>query len=99
MLTVGNHLVEDTAWVLRFTSTQDPIIGRDEYEVAVDRLKKAGYRIKPGGWEKFSALRSQYASVVNQLALLLALPPAQWVGDRSYIPHRTRRRRSKPAGS
>jgi hypothetical protein len=100
MLTVGNHFVEDTAWVLGLKTQPDAIIDRDEYQVAVERLKKAGYRIKEvGGWEKFSKLRSQYGSVVNQVALLLAVPAAEWVGDRSYIPHRQRRRRPKPAGS
>jgi len=97
MLTVGNHFVEDTAYVLRLKSQPDPIIDRDEYQAAVDRLKKAGYRIREGGWEKFRKLRSQYGSVVNQLALLLAVPPAEWVGDRSYLPHRQRGRRAKPA--
>ncbi len=92
MLTVGNHFVDDTAWVLRLKNQPDPIIGRDEYEVAVDRLKEVGYRIKGGGWEKFSKLRSPYGSVVNQVALLLAVPPAEWVGDRSYLPHRQRAR-------
>jgi hypothetical protein len=96
MLTVGNHFVEDTAWVLRLTNQLDPIIDRDEYKVAVDRLRKAGYGIKDSGWEKFSKLRSQYASVVNQLALLLAVPPAEWVGDRSYLPHRQRARARRP---
>ena len=96
MLTVGNHFVEDTAWVLGLNPQPDAIIDRDEYQVAVERLKKAGYSIKEaGGWEKFSKLRSQYGSVVNQVALLLAVPAAEWVGDRSYIPHRQRRRRAK----
>jgi hypothetical protein len=99
MVIVGNHFAEDTAWVLRFRGEPDAIIDRDEYQAAVERLKKAGYRVKEGGWEKFSKLRSQYGSMVNQLALLLAVPPAEWVGDRSYLPHRQRRRRTKPAAS
>jgi hypothetical protein len=96
MLTVGIHFVEDTGWVLALKSSQEAIVDQEEYQIAVDRLKKAGYQIKEGGWEKFRKLRSQYASVVNQVALLLAVPPAEWVGDRSYIPHRQRRRRPKP---
>ena len=96
MLTVGNHFAEDTAWVLRFKADLDAIIGRDEYDAAVERLRKAGYRIKENGWAEFSKLRSKYGSVVNQLALLLAVPAAEWVGDRSYLPHRQRRRRATP---
>lgn len=100
MVLVGNHFAEDTAWVLGFRGEPDAIIGRDEYQAAVDRLRKAGYRIREvGGWEKFSKLRSQYGAVVNQLALLLAVPPAEWVGDRSYLPHRQRRRRARTAAS
>jgi hypothetical protein len=95
MVIVGNHFVEDTSWVLRFSVDPDAIIDRDEYQVAVERLRKAGYRIKEGGWDKFSTLRAKYGSVVNQLALLLAVPAAEWVGDRSYLPHRQRRRRAK----
>jgi hypothetical protein len=95
MLIVGNHFVEDTAWVLRFRGESDAIIDRSEYDAAVERLRKAGYRIKEDGWEKFRTLRAKYGSVVNQLALLLAVPAAEWVGDRSYLPHRQRRRRAK----
>jgi len=97
MVVVGNHFVEDTAWVLRLRNEPDAIIGRDEYLVAVERLRKAGYDVREGGWEKFSTLRAKYGAVVNQLALLLAVPPAEWVGDRSYLPHRQRARRRAKA--
>ena len=100
MLIVGNHFAEDTAWVLRFRADLDAIIGRDEYDAAVERLRKAGYRIKENGWAEFSKLRSKYGAVVNQLALLLAVPAAEWVGDRSYLPHRQRRpRRARTAAN
>jgi len=100
MLIVGNHFAEDTAWVLRFKGEPDAIIGRDEYDAAVERLKKAGYRIKENGWAEFTKRRSKYGSVVNQLALLLAVPAAEWVGDRSYLPHRQRRpRRARTAAN
>jgi hypothetical protein len=94
MLIVGNHFAEDTAWVLRFRGEPDAIIDRSEYDAAVERLRKAGYKIKGDGWAEFTRLRAKYGSVVNQLALLLAVPAAEWVGDRSYLPHRQRRRRA-----
>lgn len=103
MLMLGNHLVEDFGWVYRFKSANDPIIEREEYKVAVARLKDAGYRVKEGeeAWTYFAELRSHYASILNQVANLLLVPPAPWVGDRSYLPHRQRRplrlRRRKPA--
>ena len=100
MFTIGNHLVEDLTWVLRIKSANDPILERSEFELAVERLRQAGYRVDDvdAAWTKFSELRSHYASVLNQIAHRLALPPAQWMGDRSYLPHghtRSLRRRRK----
>jgi hypothetical protein len=92
MFTVGNHLVEDLSWVFRLKPATNPIIEKTEYEEALKRLKAAGYRVKDGdGWTRFSELRSKYASTLNQIAHRLAITPAQWVGDRSYLPHRESR--------
>ena len=101
MFTVGNHLVEDLTWVLRLKPATDAIVERAEFDRAVERLKEAGYEVKDGeAWKQFADLRSQYASTLNQVAHLLAVPTAEWVGDRSYLPHRQRRtlraRRRKP---
>jgi hypothetical protein len=102
MFTVGNHLVEDMMWVFRLKTASDPIIEKDEYRAAVGRLVAAGYRVKDvdATWEDFSHYRSKYASALNLMATNLVAPPAQWVGDRSYLPHRNRprpRRRRAPA--
>ena len=100
MFTVGNHLVEDLTWALRLKTSPDVIIERSEYMAAIARLRAAGYQVKDGeeSWTKFSHFRSKYASWLNLMAALLAAPPAQWVGDRSYLPHRQRpRRRRLPA--
>jgi Ion channel len=103
MFTVGNHLVEDMSWVFNIKSSDDPIVERAEYEVAVQRLIKSGYRIKDvdAGWKKFAELRARYATGLNQMALWLAIPPAPWIGDRTYLPHRVKRsprpRRTKAA--
>ncbi|MGH7765051.1 MAG: ion channel, partial [Candidatus Dormibacteraceae bacterium] len=73
MFTVGNHLVEDLAWAGRFKTSADAIVEKDEYEQAVARLKKAGYKVKDGGgWQQFADMRSRYASMLNQVAHLLA---------------------------
>jgi Ion channel len=99
MFTVGNHLVEDMTWVLRLKTENDPIIERAEYAAAIARLKAAGILVNDGAaaWEQFAHYRSKYASAVNQMATSLLAPPAQWVGDRSYLPHRQRvRRRRQP---
>jgi len=101
MFTVGNPLVEDLTWVLRLKPATDAIVERDEFDQALARLKKAGYQVKDGdAWKQFADLRSRYASTLNQVAHLLAVPTAEWVGDRSYLPHRQSRalrpRRRKP---
>jgi hypothetical protein len=93
MFTIGNHLVEDMSWVFNIKSSDDPIVERSEYDAAVQRLTKAGYRIRDldAGWKKFAEMRAKYATGLNQMALWLAIPPAQWIGDRSYLPHREKR--------
>ena len=97
MFTVGNHLVEDMAVVYGLKARPDPIVERGEYMVAVGRLRTAGYRVRDGEthWQQFAEIRSKYASILNQVAQFLATPPAPWVGDRSYLPHRLRGRRKK----
>ncbi len=93
MLRIGNHLVEDMSWVFGLKTATDGIVERDEYQVAVDRLIKSGYRVRDteAGWKQFAELRSKYASPLNQMAHWLVVPPAEWIGDRSYIPHRAKR--------
>lgn len=100
MFTIGTHLVEDLTWVFGFKSVNDPILEQDEFAAAVKRLRDAGYKSRDpeASWNEFKELRSHYASVLNQIAHLLALQPAQWMGDRSYLPHRhtrTLRRKRK----
>lgn len=103
MLIVGDHLVEDISWALRLKTTPDPIIERSEYSSAVSRLRAAGYKAHDGdqAWDDFSHYRAKYASTLNLMAQLLAAPPAPWVGDRSYLPHRQRasRWRRRPAST
>jgi hypothetical protein len=97
--TVGNHLVEDLAWFFRYTPSKDPHVDREEFDQAVARLKKAGYKLKPldGAWTSFSHHRAKFATPLVQMAARLAIVPSEWMGDRTYAPHvdgrgRTRRR-------
>jgi Ion channel len=101
MLTVGNHLVEDLSWYFRFPHPEDPIVERSEYDEARERLKKAGYQLQPAdaAWEKFARLRKKYATPLNLLARNFAIVPAEWIGDRSYLPHRERAARRPRAAS
>jgi Ion channel len=88
---VGNHLVEDLSWYFRrWTPRSDsPVIERFEFDQAWERLKKAGYRCKPAdeAWTNFARFRSTYASPINGLARALVIIPAEWIGDRTYLPH------------
>ena len=97
LFTVGNHLAEDIAWVFRYQPDNSPIIERSEYVAAISRLRAAGYKALDGDehWQKFAKLRGNYATVINRIASLLSAPPAPWVGDRSYLPHRQRPRRRR----
>jgi hypothetical protein len=101
MLTVGNHLVEDVTWYFRFPHPEDPIVERSEFDEARERLKTAGYQLQPAdvAWEKFARLRKRYATPLNLLARNFAIVPAEWIGDRSYLPHRERTPRRARAAS
>jgi hypothetical protein len=93
MLTIGNHLVEDMAWFFGFNKSQYVGVEESEFDQVLERLDRAGYtcRNKEAAWREFSKLRSKYASAVNQMAGRFAIIPAQWIGDRSYLPHRSGR--------
>ena len=98
MLTVGNHLVEDFTWYFRLERTAEPYVERTEFDSAIARLEQAGFKCRAPAlaWKEFIALRERYAHSLNQLAKWLAILPAQWIGDRSYVPHqRVRPRRSR----
>ena len=89
MLTVGKHLVADFSWYFDLVQSTEPYVERAEFDEALTRLRKAGYRCRDTeqAWVKFSDLRSRYAAPINQLSKRLAIIPAQWIGDRSYLPH------------
>jgi len=92
MFKVGNHLVEDLAWYFRIKNAGVPIVERQEFDDARERLIKAGFhcRESDAAWSQFAALRSMYATPLNLLARRMAIMPAKWIGDRSYLPHAQR---------
>jgi Ion channel len=102
MYRVGNHLVEDLSWYFRRWTPRDdtPVIERFEFDQAWERLKKAGYSCKPAdeAWTTFAKFRSSYASPINGLARALVIIPAEWIGDRSYLPHRDSPQRRRRVG-
>ncbi len=92
-LTIGDHLVEDMVWYFGFERSDDVGVERAEFDQALERLEKVGYKVHDGerAWAFFSRIRSKYAFGLNAMARRFAIIPAQWIGDRSYVPHRSGR--------
>lgn len=86
---VGKHLVDDIGYHFRFRRVQQPGLEQWELEQALARLAAAGYRCRPVQqvWPVFAARRLQYLPLIEHLSRYLVLPPAPWIGDRSYLPH------------
>ncbi|HEY6469240.1 MAG TPA: hypothetical protein VI434_05690 [Candidatus Dormibacteraeota bacterium] len=96
---VGSHLVADMRhYYYRGVHGDLPGVERDEFVAACDRLQRAGYRLRDTdeAWKEFSTLRGRYAPWLNEMTKGLAIPPAPWIGDRSYLPHRERGARRRP---
>jgi hypothetical protein len=92
LLGAGGHLVEDLTNFFRLSRGEDAGVERAEFDAARARLSAAGYALREAeqAWSAFRATRAAYASGLNELARYWAVPPAQWVGDRSYLPHGVR---------
>ena len=91
---LGSHLVEDIGRSFRFMANRPedpgPGIERAEFDEARARLGAAGYALTgdaEAAWAAFARSRAEYADALNALARFLVVPPAQWIGDRSYVLH------------
>jgi hypothetical protein len=91
---IGAHLVEDVGRFLQFISdhapSAGPMIERSEFDEARRRLAVAGYVLvsdPDAAWGEFARLRSDYAGTLNTIARYFDVPPSEWIGDRSYVPH------------
>jgi hypothetical protein len=89
---VGAHFVADMRDHFRSTGEPNPGVEREEFDEACGRLERAGYQLHSPekAWADFSLLRSKYGVWLNQTTKGLGVPPAPWIGDRSYLPHRER---------
>ncbi len=94
MHSMGAHLVEDLAYRFGADSAAAVWVERQEFDDARGRLAAVGIALRDAdeSWERFSRMRMQYASRLNDMAQLWATPPAQWIGDRSVIDQRHARR-------
>lgn len=91
---IGSHLVEDIGRSFRFADPgaagAEPGIERAEFDDARRRLASAGYPLvadADASWSSFARSRAGYAGALNAIARYLDVPPAQWIGDRSYVRH------------
>lgn len=96
LLDVGTHLVGDLGRYFSFAADDQVGIEREEFDRARERLAACGYRVREtdAAWRGFSLIRSRYASALNAMAVNWAIPPAQWIGDRSLLRHREAQRRT-----
>ena len=90
----GVHAVEDLFYFFRIEE-RHPLIERDEFDEVLRDFKDVGIPLLPGdeSWERFTKLRAKYGGRLDALAVMLAVPPAQWIGDRSTVPSGTPHRR------
>ncbi len=87
---VGTHLVEDLSWFFKTSHMHEVGIERFEFDQACERLAEAGFTMtdREIAWAKFSGLRAAYAIALNEMGRYWSIPPALWIGDRSYLPHK-----------
>jgi hypothetical protein len=93
MFAMGSHLVEDLSRFFRQPGDHEVGVERYEFDQARERLATAGWELRPAedSWNGFSRLRAQYAGQLNSMAKWWAIPPTQWIGDRSVFGCRGRR--------
>jgi len=89
MYGLGSHAVLDLAHFLNLKHDNEPGVERLEFELARQRLARAGYKVSDDeeSWQEFQKLRGVYAAPLNAMARHFIIPPSQWIGDRSSVAH------------
>ncbi len=84
---MARHCVHDVAEYFGFDQDVGAGVERIEFDAACGRLQDAGLTlIEPEiAWQRFSQMRAQYAGSLNAMARHFHIPPAQWIGDRSFL--------------
>jgi hypothetical protein len=90
MYGTGVHAVEDLFYYLRL-SERPAVISREEFEDVLRDLKEDGFSTRPidEAFARFTDKRAKYAPRLDAIAVLMAAPPALWIGDRSFLGART----------
>jgi hypothetical protein len=86
----GVHAVEDLFYYFRLSERESPI-QREEFDSVYEDLAGVGVPLRSAddAFKAFTDKRARYAGRLDALAVLLAAPPAQWIGDRSFLGART----------
>src|SRR6266498_3921412 len=86
----GVHAVEDLFYYFRLTE-REAVIQRNEFEDVLNDMKNDGFAIRPvdEAFASFTEKRAKYAPRLDAIVVLLAAPPGQWIGDRSFLGART----------
>jgi Ion channel len=86
----GTHAVEDL-WYFFGQPERRSLIERQEFDDVYRDLASTRVALRPPdeAWARFVELRAAYGPRLNALAVMLAAPPTQWIGDRSAVPVRT----------
>jgi hypothetical protein len=82
----GVHAVEDLFYYFRLTE-RESVIQRNEFEDVLNDMKNDGFAIRPvdEAFASFTEKRAKYAPRLDAIVVLLAAPPGQWIGDRSFL--------------
>src|SRR6266540_2855924 len=82
----GVHAVEDLFYYFRLTE-REAVIQRNEFEDVLNDMKNDGFAIRPvdEAFASFTEKRAKYAPRLDAIVVLLAAPPGQWIGDRSFL--------------
>ena len=86
----GVHAVEDLFYYFRLEE-REAVIQRDEFEDVLNDMRDEGFAVRSvdEAFERFTEKRAKYAPRIDAMVLMLAAPPGQWIGDRSYLGART----------
>ena len=88
LLNQGTNCLRSVAYPMRRVDATSDGCGIDEaaFAAGVDRLTSAGFcgtEPPPGAWQRFSALRSGYGPLAQQLVYWTIAAPAPWSGERA----------------
>lgn len=83
----GVHTVEDLFYFFG-QPERESAISRQEFGRVIDDMEASGFVVRDvdEAWKRFEELRARYGGRLDALAVLVAAPPAQWIGDRSALP-------------